>query len=68
MAGAMLIILAAAQAPALRDSVRESGPVAGKHLLPLLDEWGQILDNHSSPSVEQSVYIIREVSRYLEDL
>ena len=64
----MLILLAAAQVPALRDMVRDTGPTAGKHLLELLEGWTEVIGGSRSPSVDQSIHIIREASRYLEEL
>ncbi len=64
----MLILLAAAQIPALRELVLERGPAAGKYLLPLLERWCEIVGDQNSPSVNHSMNIIREATRYLDEL
>jgi len=57
MAGAMLVLLAACQVPALRGLIGPDVLRAGDHLKQLLEGWQRIGGGPSSPSVDQSVRV-----------
>lgn len=62
MTGAMLILLAACRVPVLRDMIGKQISAAGHHLMRLIPEWSKITGDVASPSVEQSLRIIAEVT------
>jgi hypothetical protein len=66
MAGAMLILLAACQLPALRLLVGEEVLTAGPHLTRLIQGWAEISGEPSSPSVDQSVRMICETDSIIQ--
>ncbi|KAK0730928.1 hypothetical protein B0H67DRAFT_563292 [Lasiosphaeris hirsuta] len=68
MAGAMLVILAACRMPALRSLIGPEVLAAGHHLRQLLEGWQKVLGDPSSPSVDQSVRIIGEVDRFIQQV
>jgi len=67
MTGAMLVLLAASRVPALRQLVGKDVLAAGPHLKGLLEGWLKVSGKPGSPSVEQSLRIIAEVSGFIED-
>ncbi|KAK3362416.1 hypothetical protein B0T25DRAFT_6090 [Lasiosphaeria hispida] len=68
MAGAMLVILAACRMPTLRSLIGPDVLAAGHHLRELLEGWQRVSGDPSSPSVDQSVRIIGEVDRFIQQV
>jgi len=68
MAGAMLVILAACRIPALRNLIAPEVLGAGHHLRQLLDGWQMVTGDPTSPSVDQSIRIIGEVDRFIQQV
>ncbi|KAK0748481.1 hypothetical protein B0T21DRAFT_324209 [Apiosordaria backusii] len=68
MAGAMLVLLAACKIPTLRNLIGPEVLAAGDHLTQLLEGWQEVSGGPSSPSVNQSVRIIKEADRFIRDV
>lgn len=68
MAGAMLVLLAACRIPSIKKLIRPDILQAGSHLRELLVGWQQVQGEPSSPSVDQSVYIIQEAERFIKEV
>ncbi|KAK4176513.1 hypothetical protein QBC36DRAFT_187313 [Triangularia setosa] len=68
MAGAMLVLLAACQIPSLRNLIGPEVLAAGDHLTQLLERWQEVSGGPISPSVDQSVRIIKEADRFIRDV
>ena len=68
MAGAMLVLLAACRIPALRDLIGQEVLAAGDHLRRLLEGWQRVSGDPTSPSVDQSVRIITEADRFIQQV
>ena len=68
MAGAMLVILAACRIPSLRTLIAPEVLAAGDHLKQLLEGWQGIAGDPASPSVHQSVRIIGEADRFIQQV
>lgn len=68
MTGAMLVLLAACQLPALRHLVGEEVLTAGPHLTHLIQTWTVALGEPSSPSVDQSVRLICETDSFIQQM
>lgn len=66
MASAMLVLLAAFQRPQLRDRLSTRIKGLGSHLVQLIEPWMRLPGDACSPSVEQSLELIREVESYIE--
>jgi len=66
MAGAMLILLAAIRLPALRQLVAKEVRSTGRHLNELIPGWMAVSGEPVSPSVDQSLRIIAEVTDLIE--
>lgn len=67
MTGAMLVLLAACQLPALRPLVGKESLAAGPHLKSLIEGWLRVSGEPVSPSVDQSLRIITEVAGFIEE-
>ncbi|KAF4974833.1 hypothetical protein FZEAL_8294 [Fusarium zealandicum] len=63
MSGAMLILLAACQVPALREIIRSRVARVGDHLQGLFNHWRQISFGNDSPSVERSLWLMQLADR-----
>ncbi|KAJ9155864.1 C6 zinc finger domain-containing protein, partial [Coniochaeta hoffmannii] len=68
MAAAMLVLLAACRMPALRSLIGPEVLLAGDHLTNLLEGWQRVSGDPSSPSVNQSVRVIRESARFIGEV
>jgi hypothetical protein len=68
MAAAMLILLAACRMPTLRSLIGPEVLAAGNHLIQLLEGWQMVSGNPNSPSVDQSVRIIREADKFIREV
>ncbi|EGO52035.1 hypothetical protein NEUTE1DRAFT_149656 [Neurospora tetrasperma FGSC 2508] len=68
MAGAMLVLLAACRISLLKDLIRPEILQAGSHLRELLVGWQKVQGDPSSPSVDQSVHIIKEAERFIRQV
>lgn len=68
MAGAMLVLLAASRVPALRGVLGPELPAAGDHLRRLLGGWQRAAGGPTSPSVDQSVRVIREADGFIRQV
>ncbi|VBB71886.1 Putative protein of unknown function [Podospora comata] len=68
MAGAMLVLLAACQVPSLRNLIGPEVLAAGHHLTQLLEGWQEVAGGPSSPSVDQSVHIIKEADGFIRNV
>jgi hypothetical protein len=68
MAGAMLVILAACRIPTLRNLIAPEVLGAGYHLRQLLEGWQRVLGDPTSPSVDQSIRIIGEADRFIQQV
>lgn len=64
----MLVLLAACRMPALRNLIGIDVLSAGDHLMQLFESWQKVLGEPSSPSVDQSVRIIREADRFIREV
>lgn len=68
MSGAMLILLAASQVPALKDLIDTRVTQVGNHLLQLFEEWQESSFGQDAPSVNQCIWVIRESNRFIQDV
>ncbi len=68
MAAAMLVLLAAAKVPTLRDLLDREVLRAGRHLTMLFSTWYEIAGTEVCPSIDQSYRIIQEADRYINNL
>jgi hypothetical protein len=68
MAGAMLVLLAACRIPDLRNLIAPEVLGAGNHLRQLLEGWESISGDPKSPNVEQSIRIISEADRFIQQV
>lgn len=68
MAAAMLVLLAACRMPALRNLIGPEVLVAGDHLINLFECWQRVSGDSSSPSINQSVRVIRESARFIGEV
>lgn len=68
MAGAMLVLLAACRISLLKDLIGPEILQAGSHLRELLVGWQKMQEDPSSPSVDQSVHIIKEAERFIRQV
>jgi hypothetical protein len=68
MAAAMLVLLAACRMPALRNLIGPKVLVAGDHLINLFECWQRVWGDSSSPSINQSVRVIRESARFIGEV
>jgi hypothetical protein len=66
MTGAMLILLAACRLPSLRQVIGKDVLRTGHHLQQLIQRWIKVCGDPSSPSVDQSLRIISEVTGFIE--
>lgn len=66
MAGAMLVLLAASRIPSLRGVIGPELLTAGGHLRQLMVDWQRVSGDPSSPSVDQSVGVIREADEFIK--
>jgi len=62
----MLILLAAIRLPALRQLVAKELLATGRHLKELIQGWMAVSGEPISPSVDQSLRIIAEVTDLIE--
>ncbi len=62
------MILAACRIPSLRNLIGPEVLAAGDHLRRLLEEWQRVSGDPSSPSVDQSVRIIGEADRFIQQV
>lgn len=67
MAAAMLVLLAACRMPALRSLIGPEVLLAGDHLMHLFEGWQGVSGDPSSPSINQSVRVIRESARFIAE-
>jgi hypothetical protein len=68
MAAAMLVLLAACRMPTLRNLIGPEVLAAGDHLLHLFEGWQRVSGDPNSPSVNQSVAIIREAAGFIGEV
>lgn len=68
MAAAMLILLAACRMPQLRSLIGPEVLLAGDHLMHLFEGWQRVSGDPISPSVNQSVRVIRESARFIGEV
>jgi len=66
MTGAMLVLLAACRLGALRQLMGKEILTAGPHLKRLIQGWIDVTGDVASPSVDQSLRIIFEVTALIE--
>jgi hypothetical protein len=66
MAGAMLILLAASRVPSLKDRLGSEIITLGPHLTQLIEPWMVSPGSSISPSVDQSLRLINEVTGFLK--
>lgn len=64
----MLVLLAACRMPALRNLIGSEVLLAGDHLMHLFEDWQRISGDPSSPSINQSVRVIRESARFIGEV
>lgn len=64
----MLVLLAACRIPALRNLIGPEVLNAGAHLVELLEGWQLVSGGPGSPSVDQSVRIIREADKFIREV
>ncbi|KAI8650085.1 Zn(2)-C6 fungal-type domain-containing protein [Fusarium sp. Ph1] len=67
MSGAMLILLAACQVPALKDLISHRVTRVGDHLQQLFHHWRSISFGADSPSVERSLGLIEKADGYIKE-
>jgi hypothetical protein len=67
MTGAMLVLLAACRLGALRQLLGKEVLMAGPHLKQLIKGWIDVSGDPASPSVDQSLRIISEVTSLMEN-
>jgi len=68
MAGAMLILLAACRIPALQGLIGGDMLRAAEHLKGLFRDWRLAQGGPDSPSVEQSVRVIEEADKFIQQV
>ncbi len=66
MASTMLLLLAASRIPVLKQRLDARVLDAGKHLTKLIEIWMHVHGDAVSPSVRQSLRMIREVDALLQ--
>ncbi|CEN59359.1 hypothetical protein ASPCAL01810 [Aspergillus calidoustus] len=64
----MLILLAAANNPALRPLITEEVLGAGKRLVSLYQKWEGATGGPGSPTVEQNIRLMGDIHRYINEL
>lgn len=64
----MLVLLAACRMPVLRDLIGPEVLLAGDHLMNLFERWQRVSGEPSSPSIAQSVGVIKESARFIADV
>lgn len=62
----MLVLLAAVRLPALRQLVAKEILTTGQHLKELIQGWMAVSGDPVSPSIDQSLRIIAEVTGLIE--
>ena len=67
MSGAMLILLAASQVPALKGLIDTRVTRVGCHLLRLFEQWQESSFGQDAPSVNQCIWVIREADRFIQE-
>ncbi|KAF4969031.1 hypothetical protein FSARC_3685 [Fusarium sarcochroum] len=67
MSGAMLILLAATQVPALKEFIGPRITLVGDHLEKLFRHWRDVSFGGDSPSVDRSMWLIQQADRYIKD-
>lgn len=67
MSGAMLILLAASQVPALKGLIDGLVTEVGQHLLNLFEQWQESSFGQGAPSVNQCIWVIREADRFIQE-
>ncbi|KAM5369400.1 hypothetical protein ACJZ2D_009014 [Fusarium nematophilum] len=67
MSGAMLILLAACQVPALKEFIGPRATQVGDHLQGLFNHWREISFGVDSPSVDRSLWLIQQADRYIKE-
>jgi hypothetical protein len=67
MSSNMLILLAARRVPALRDTVLVHIAALADSLSKMIEPWLAIHTSEPSPSVQQSLWLIREVGAIARD-
>ncbi|KAF4471290.1 C6 transcription factor [Fusarium albosuccineum] len=67
MSGAMLILLAACQVPALKDLIGPRVTRVGDHLEQLFSHWRGISFGADSPSVERSLWLIQQADGFIKE-
>lgn len=68
MAAAMLVLLAACRMPALRGLIGPDVLLAGDHLMNLFESWETVSGEPTSPSISQSVRVIKESARFIGEV
>jgi hypothetical protein len=64
----MLILLAAANNPALRPLITDEVLGAGKRLVSLYQKWEGATGGPGSPTVEQNIRLMGDIHRYINEL
>ena len=67
MSGAVLILLAACQVPALKGLIEPTVTQVGPQLLGLFEQWQESSFGADAPSVNQCLWIIREGDRFIQE-
>lgn len=67
MSGAMLILLAACRVPCLRELIGPEVFQAGDHVYYLFQNWQLLAAVPISPTIDQSMHIIREASSLIKE-
>ncbi|KAG8359591.1 hypothetical protein FVEN_g2831 [Fusarium venenatum] len=67
MSGAMLIILAASNIPALKEFIGTRATLVGSHLERLFRTWRDMSFGGDSPSVDRSMWLINQADSYIKD-
>lgn len=68
MSGAMLVLLAACRVASLRNLIGPDVLEAGDHLEQLFRNWQRLSVGSVSPSVAQSMQIIREADTFIKEV
>ncbi|KAF9877230.1 putative C6 zinc finger domain-containing protein [Colletotrichum karsti] len=68
MAGAMLVLLAACRISSLKDMIGPEVLGAGDHLKQLLQSWQSVMGDPPSPSVDQSIRMIKDLDRFIQEV
>ncbi|KAF5024443.1 hypothetical protein F66182_3529 [Fusarium sp. NRRL 66182] len=67
MSGTILILLAAYQVPALKEYISSRVTLVASHLEKLFCHWREASFGVDSPSVDRSLWLIRQADRYIKD-